>query len=108
MIVKQKDQQTKNALGADFKALATGDKIMCTVMRMKQDRKVPKHKHPSEQVGYLINGRFKLWINDRFIGTLEPGDSYVVKEDNYHSMEIVEDSEWVDMFSPPRREYIDD
>lgn len=107
MIVNQEEQQTKRAFGADFKVLATGDIMMCTIMRMKQGRKVPKHKHPSEQIGYLINGRFKLWINEEFTGILEPGDSYVVKGDEYHSMEMLEDSEWVDVFSPPRREYLD-
>lgn len=36
---------------------------------------------------------------------LATGDSYVVKGNDFHAMEMLEDSEWVDMFSPPREEY---
>jgi quercetin dioxygenase-like cupin family protein len=107
MIVKQKDKPVKSAYGVEFKALATGDRIMCTIMRFKKGGKVPKHKHPAEQVGYLIKGKFKLWINDEMIGILEPGDSYAIKSGEIHSMEMLENSEWVDMFSPPREEYMD-
>jgi quercetin dioxygenase-like cupin family protein len=49
MIVKQKDKPVKNAYGVEFKALATGDRMMCTIMRFKKGGKVPKHKHPAEQ-----------------------------------------------------------
>jgi len=107
MIIKQENKPVKKAYGVEFKALATGDRIMCTIMRFKKDGKVPKHKHPAEQVGYLIKGKFKLWINDEMIGILESGDSYVIKSSDFHSMEMLEDSEWVDMFSPPRGEYMD-
>jgi hypothetical protein len=41
------------------------------------------------------------------IGILEPGDSYLIKSGEFHSMEMLENSEWVDMFSPPREEYMD-
>jgi len=105
MIIKQEDCPEKNAYNVKFKALATGDKIMSTIMRMEKGGKVPRHNHPAEQVGYLITGRFKLWINDQEIGILEPGDTYVVKGKDFHAMEMLEDSEWVDVFSPPREEY---
>ena len=108
MIIKQENKPVKRAYGVDFKTLATGDRIMCTIMRCDKGGKVPKHKHPAEQVGYIIKGRFRLWINDQEIGVVEPGDSYVIKSSEFHSMEILEDSEWVDMFSPPREEYMDE
>ena len=107
MIVKQKDKPTKGAYGVSFKALATGKRIMCTIMRYKKGGKVPRHNHSAEQVGYVIKGRFKLFVDDKLEGTLRPGDSYAVKGNVYHAMEILEDSEWVDMFSPPRKEYMD-
>lgn len=107
MIVKQKDRPTKGAYGVEFKTLATGNKIMCTIMRYKKGGKVPRHNHLAEQVGYVIKGKFILWIDDKKIGILEPGDSYAVKGNEFHSMEMLEDCEWVDMFSPPRKEYMD-
>jgi len=107
MIIKQQDKPEKTAYGVEYKTLATGDKIMCTIMRYKKDVRVPRHHHPAEQVGYLISGKLKLWIDDEEIGILEPGDSYTVKGDQFHSLLALEDSECVDMFSPPREEYKD-
>ena len=107
MIVKQKDKAEKVVYGVHFKTLATGDKIMCTVMRYKKGVAVPRHNHPAEQVGYVVKGRLKLSVNDRDVGILEKGDSYVVKGSEFHSIEALEESECIDMFSPPREEYRD-
>ncbi len=105
MIIKEKDCPEKEAYGVNFKTLATGDKLMCTIMRYKKDVKVPKHNHLAEQAGYVIKGKLRLWVNDKEVGVLEQGDSYVVKGDEFHSILALEDSECIDIFSPPREEY---
>ena len=107
MIVHQKDKPTKKAYGVEFKTLATGDKVMCTIMRYKKGVKVPRHNHPAEQVGYVIKGKLKLWVDGKEIGVAEQGDSYAINGNDFHSIEALEDSECVDMFSPPREEYMD-
>jgi len=105
MIFKMKDAPKKTAYGTEFQTLATGDNIMCTIMRDVKGHMVPKHNHPAEQVGYILKGKIKLFINGVEAGTMEPGDSYVIKSNEYHSFEMLEDSEWIDTFSPPREEY---
>ena len=105
MIIKQKNAQKRYAFGAEFQTLATGEKIMCTIMRHTKNGSIQRHKHPAEQVGYIIKGKIKLFINDEEIGVMEPGDSYIIHGNDFHSMKILEDSEWIDTFSPPREEY---
>ncbi|MBN1157609.1 cupin domain-containing protein [Candidatus Woesearchaeota archaeon] len=105
MIIKESDCQERKAYGVRFKTLATGDRIMCTIMRGSKGDKVPAHNHPAEQIGYVIKGRFKLFIDGKEDGVLCSRDSYVVKGGQTHAMEIMADAEWIDTFSPPREEY---
>ena len=107
MIIKQENKPARNAFGVEFKTLATGENIMCTIMRYKKGVKVPRHNHPAEQVGYMIKGKLKLLVNDNEIGVAEQGDSYAINGNDFHSIEALEDSECIDTFSPPREEYMD-
>ena len=105
MIVRPTDVPEKKALGVTFKTLATGANIMCTVMHYKKGNVVPFHEHPSEQVGYVVEGRLRLKIDNEDSGIIQAGDSYLIRGNMLHSLEAFEKSVVVDMFSPPREEY---
>ena len=105
MIVRPTDVLEKKALGVTFKTLATGTNIMCTVMYYKKDNVVPFHKHLSEQVGYVVEGRLRLRIENEDLGIIQVGDSYLIRGNMFHSLEALEKSVVVDVFSPPREEY---
>jgi quercetin dioxygenase-like cupin family protein len=105
MIVRPTDVPEKKALGVTFKTLATGTNIMCTVMYYKKGDIVPFHKHPSEQVGYVVEGRLRLKIGNEGLGIIQVGDSYLITGNMLHSLEAFEKSVVVDIFSPPRKEY---
>ena len=105
MIVRPTDVQLRKALGVTFKTLATGTNIMCTVMYYEKGNVVPFHKHPSEQVEYVVEGRLRLKIGNEDLGIIQAGDSYIIRGNMLHSLEALEKSVVVDMFSPPREEY---
>jgi len=105
MIVKPTDVPVRKALGVTFKTLATGTNIMCTVMYYEKGDVVPFHKHPSEQVGYVVEGKLRLKIENQDLGIIQTGDSYLIRGNMLHSLEALEKSVAVDMFSPPREEY---
>lgn len=105
MIVRPTDVPLRKALGVTFKTLATGTNMMCTVMYYEEGNVVPFHKHPSEQVGYVVEGRLRLKIENEELGIIQAGDSYLVRTNMLHSLEALEKSVVVDMFSPPREEY---
>ncbi len=105
MIVRSTDVQVKKAHGVTFKTLATGTNIMCTVMYYEKGNVVPFHKHPSEQVGYVVEGKLRLKIENEDLGVIQAGDSYLIKGKMLHSLEALEKSVVVDTFSPPRKEY---
>lgn len=104
-IVKRTDAIKKQFLGVDFEVFAIGEKTMITKMLYKKSDFVPFHKHPNEQSGYIISGKYRLSIeNQEYI--LSVGDTYSIPENIEHSMEIIEAGEIIDVFTPIRKDYL--
>ena len=105
MIVKSDEAQRKGFFGVDFVLLSHGPESMVTKMLYKKEDTPPLHKHPDEQSGYVISGKYRIVIDNvgREIG---PGDSYSIPRNVEHSIEIIEPGEVLDFFSPPRKDYL--
>jgi quercetin dioxygenase-like cupin family protein len=104
-IIKSTDAIKKQFLGVDFEVLAIGAKSMTTKMLYKKTDFVPFHKHPNEQSGYIISGRYKLsFENQEYILTV--GDTYSIPENIEHSLEVIEQGEIIDVFTPVRKDYL--
>src|SRR6202035_6025463 len=66
---------------------------------------VPTHSHPNEQISMVESGalRFVVAGEER---VLRAGDALVIPPDAPHMVEALEDSVAVDLFSPPREDWI--
>ncbi|RLB16000.1 MAG: cupin domain-containing protein [Deltaproteobacteria bacterium] len=106
MFSKKSDKDYRSPMeGVEFKALVHGEKTMLCEFRIKGGRKVPSHAHPHEQTGYLVYGKMIFVIGEeRF--DVAPGDSWCIPGNTPHSAEILEDSLIVEVFSPPREDYL--
>ena len=105
MIVKKTQAIKKEFKGVTFDVLAVGEKSMVTKMNYKMGDQVPVHSHPNEQSGYVISGKYKIkFLN--YDQILNPGDSYSIPENIDHSWEVIEAGEVVDVFTPPRQDYM--
>lgn len=62
----------------------------------------PETRREYETVGYVIDGKAKLFLEDQTI-TLERGDSYLVPEGAAHRYEYLEPFTAVEVTSPPAR-----
>ncbi|NOX86620.1 MAG: cupin domain-containing protein [Chlorobi bacterium] len=105
MIVKSTESKKREFKGIDFELLANGKKLMITRMNYKTGDKAPFHNHPNEQAGYVISGKIRI----RFAGhdrVLTAGDSYVIPGNTNHSIEVIEAGEVIDVFTPPREDYM--
>ncbi len=105
MIVKSNEGQRRNFLGVDFILLSHGPESMVTKMIYKIEDNVPFHKHPNEQSGYVISGKYRISIGNVDY-MIVPGDSYSIPRDVEHRIEIIEPGEVLDFFSPPRKDYL--
>ncbi len=106
MFYKRTESGYKNlGEGVEFKALVHGDKTMLCEFRIKAGKGVPDHEHPHEQTGYLVKGKLRLFIRDEAM-ELKPGDSWCVPGGVPHRAEVLEDSVVIEVFCPPRKEYL--
>ena len=66
--------------------------------------KMPAHKHPHEQVTYIVEGNLEMEIGDEFY-SLQPGAVHVIPPDTLHSAHALTDCKVIDFFSPSRDDY---
>jgi quercetin dioxygenase-like cupin family protein len=87
----------------------TAQRIMLAHIYLKKGCVVPKHFHENEQVTYLLEGalRFRLGEDQREERVLRAGGVLVVPSNLPHSAEALEDTLSVDVFSPPRQDWLD-
>jgi len=82
-----------------------GRNITVARISLRKGAVVPTHSHPNEQISMLEHGevRFVLSGEERI---LRAGDVLVIPPDAPHMVEALEDSLAVDLFSPPREDWI--
>lgn len=90
--------------GVTRRTLISGEKMMLTEFTYEKNAKVPKHKHPHEQISCVIEGKYKACIEGKEY-IVEKGDNYLIPPDVEHSQHAIDKTVTVDIFSPPREEY---
>jgi quercetin dioxygenase-like cupin family protein len=89
--------------------LITGERMMLAHVYLKKGCIVPMHSHDNEQLTYIVSGGLRFWIGDEngesFV--LGPGEVLVIPSNVPHKAEAVEDTLDVDVFCPPRKDWID-
>jgi len=85
--------------------LLVGDKEMIVWWSMKAGAHAAAHSHPHEQMFWMISGRmeFRLGGAKRTCG---PGDVGVIPGGVEHEAWFPEDTEVVDVFAPPREDFL--
>ena len=89
--------------------LITGDRMMLAHVYLKKGCIVPKHSHENEQFTYILEGALRFWIGD------DGGEEVVVRAGEVlhipsnvpHKAEALEDTLDVDVFDPPRQDWLD-
>jgi len=64
MIVTPDKGRRRRFLGVDFLVLSHVPDTMITKMLYKKEDNVPLHKHPNEQSGYVISGKYRIQFGD--------------------------------------------
>ena len=89
--------------------LITGDRMMLAHVYLKKGCQVPRHFHENEQATYVLEGAmlFKLGANGEQERLLKAGEVLMIPSNLPHSAEAVEDTLSLDVFNPPRQDWID-
>jgi quercetin dioxygenase-like cupin family protein len=89
--------------------LVTGERMMLAHVYLKKGCIVPRHQHDNEQLTYILEGALRFWIGE------DEGEQMIVRAGEvlhipsnvWHKAEALEDTLDVDVFSPPRQDWID-
>ncbi|MDP9203691.1 MAG: cupin domain-containing protein [Gemmatimonadota bacterium] len=89
--------------------LITGDRMMLAHVYLKKGCIVPKHSHENEQLTYILEGALKFWIGDDGAEeiTVRAGEVLLIPANVPHKAEALEETLDVDVFSPPRQDWLD-
>ena len=89
--------------------LITGERIMLAHVFLKKGCIVPKHSHENEQFTYIIQGALRFWIGDDGSEQIDvrSGEVLHLPSNVPHKAEALEDTLDMDVFSPPRQDWLD-
>ena len=89
--------------------LITGDRMMLAHVYLKKGCIVPRHSHENEQITYILEGGLRFWIGEDESHSLDvmAGEVLHIPANVPHKAEALEDTLDVDVFSPPRQDWLD-
>ena len=89
--------------------LVTGDRIMLAHVYLTKGSIVPLHSHENEQITYILQGALRFWIGHDQAQELvvRAGEVLHIPSNLPHRAEALEDTLDVDVFSPPRQDWLD-
>lgn len=105
MVTKKEEAKKRTFKGVSLDSLAVGEKSMVCKMNYVVGNFATEHTHPHEQSGYVISGKYRMTVEDEEY-ELNPGDSYAVPGNVRHSFLVIEGGEVIDVFTPPREDYL--
>jgi quercetin dioxygenase-like cupin family protein len=104
------DDMPKETLSDSLsRRLVTADRMMLAHVYLDKGCVVPKHSHDNEQLTYILAGALHFWIgeNGEEEITVRAGEVLVIPSNVPHKAEALEDTLDVDVFSPPRQDWLD-
>jgi len=89
--------------------LITGDRMMLAHVYLDKGCIVPKHSHENEQLTYILKGalRFEIGEDGAEEIIVRAGEVLHIPSNVPHKAEALEDTLDVDIFSPPRQDWLD-
>ena len=104
------EEMPKEVLSKTFaRRLITGDRIMLAHVYLKKGSIVPRHSHENEQITYILEGGLRFWIGEDESQVIDvmAGEVLHIPSMVQHKAEALEDTLDVDIFSPPRQDWLD-
>ena len=88
--------------------LITGDRMMLAQVFLKKGCIVARHQHHNEQLTYILEGCLRFWIgeDESHVQDVRAGEVLYIPSNVWHKAEALEDTLDVDVFSPPREDWI--
>ena len=88
--------------------LVTGERMMLAHVYLDKGSVVPKHSHENEQLTYILEGalKFKIGEDQKEEVIVRAGEVLLIPSNVPHEALALEDTLDVDVFSPPRQDWL--
>jgi quercetin dioxygenase-like cupin family protein len=89
--------------------LITTERMMIAHVYLEQGYVVPRHEHENEQLTYILEGKLRFWLGDDESEVVDVAAGEVLHIPSHlpHKAEAMEDTLDVDIFCPPRADWLD-
>lgn len=102
------EMQTEELSPVIHRKMLWGERVMLSHVILKKGSVVPTHSHDNEQFSYIISGRMRFWVGeDEEEIFIKAGEVLHLPSNIPHGAETLEDTVSLDVFSPPRQDWID-
>lgn len=103
------DVEKEQVTDAISRRLVWGERMMIAQVVLDKGSVVPKHAHENEQITYILEGALRFWIGEDGEEELvvRAGEILYIPSNVPHKAEALEDTLDVDVFSPPRQDWLD-
>ena len=99
-------QPVEMLAGVVRRTLAVTDRLMLCEIFLRAGSEVPVHTHPHDQVGYVVSGDVVMIVDGEEV-RCKPGDAYAIPGGVPHGARPLADTVVIDVFHPPREDYLD-
>ena len=89
--------------------LISGERLMLAHVYLEKGCVVPQHAHDNEQLTYILEGGLRFWLGEDGSEVVDvmAGEVLHLPSNVPHKAEALEDTLDVDVFSPPRQDWLD-
>ena len=84
-----------------------GSQAMLSRIVLTKGCVVPRHSHHHEQIAFVLQGSLRFDFDNGDSRTINPGEVLVIPGNVPHSAVALEDTINLDIFAPPRQDWID-
>lgn len=85
--------------------MVVGQNMMLARVLLKKGCIVPEHSHHNEQLTYILEGALKFWIDGKEV-VVSAGEVLAIPPHMPHKAEALEDTVDLDVFNPPREDWL--
>ena len=89
--------------------LVSGERLMLTHVYLDKGFVVPRHSHENEQLTWILEGVLRFWLgeDESEVVDVAAGEVLHLPSNLPHKAEALEDTLDVDIFAPPRQDWLD-
>jgi quercetin dioxygenase-like cupin family protein len=103
--IRLEDMPTENLNPLLDRQFVSGEKSMLARLVLRAGCVVPLHSHENEQITYVLEGALKFSLPNGEV-IVRAGEILVIPGDVPHSAEALQDTIDLDVFCPPRADWI--